>query len=134
MASPYAELCGDIPPLAPIGAEETEIAEQEQLNEAPFPHEYRLFLRKCRYVDWGGGSIWGFDWQGEWLTESPWVSDEHLHGTSCWVIGDYDKNGDQFLILAGEEAVYVYLHENGPTIERFADSFSLALWRLAYER
>ena len=80
-------------------------------------------------------SIGGLDWNGVYNQGSPWVSDQHSTDGLCLVLGYCNQyaDGDQWLMLPGEERVLLYLHEFDARIEEFAPSFSLALWRVVHE-
>ena len=70
---------------------------------------------------------------------TPWLSEDHpLPGGGRYlVVGDYFRyaDGDQLLLPldTSDPPVLLYRHENGPSCEQYAPSFSLAVWRLAFE-
>ncbi|HEX8231489.1 MAG TPA: SMI1/KNR4 family protein [Chloroflexia bacterium] len=128
------------PSVPPLGATDLELTELQHQLGVEFPAEYTEFLRHWRYVDIGTGlNIYGLDYADFHPTAPVWVSDEHMEGSSCLVIADCFQyaDGDQLLVpihgRMGQEAVLLYLHEDGPKFEVFAPSFSLALWRLVFE-
>jgi len=131
---------GHIPFVPPTGLTELELMEQQQWVE-DIPAEYLEFLRHWRYlyID-DGRTIYGYGYGGVAVTDVPWVSQEHMKGHDCLVIGSCWQyaDGDQLIVQLGqgnsEQPVLLYLHEDGPKIEEFAPSFSLALWRLVFER
>lgn len=122
-----------VPPVPDSGASEAELLALESKLCESLPNEYRAFLALCRYLIVGDGRcVWGFEHNGT-SVGWPWVSDEHRRGTRHLVFADYwhCADGDQLLFEVGDPtgAVFVYEHE-GPRIEPFAPSFSLALWRM----
>ncbi len=136
------EVAWGVAPIPLEGATEAELCEVERGNSEALPPEYRAFLSLCRYLDYGGGwTIWGVthtDPDGLSDTFAPWISEDHGTDAPCWVIGDYWRyaDGDQLLLLPEEpgQPVVLYLHEDGPALEIFAPSFSLALWRWVHEK
>ena len=124
------------PAIPPEGATAEEIRELEVSLGVELPDEYKEFLRRWRYSEVGSGvRIYGVKWRGRWVVDEPWVSDEHPTGGPCLVLADCNQyaDGDQWLMMPGEERVGLYLHEDGPRIEEFAPSFSLAVWRVVHE-
>jgi hypothetical protein len=126
-----------VPPIPDAGVSEDELQRLESQLGVRLPNEYRLFLKSFRYLVMDDGRrIWGFDHERISIG-GPWVSEEHRLGVrylvfaDCWNYAD----GDQLMFDLGdpEQVVVAYLHEHGPLYEEFAPSFSLALWRLAYE-
>ena len=104
----------------------------------PLPAEYRQFLALCRYLKMSDGiEIGGFRQEGMYVTEVPWVSDKHRQGVKYLVFANYWRyaDGDQLMfdMTDPNHPVVAYLHEHGPLFERYAPSFSLALWRLLHE-
>lgn len=124
----------DHPLLPPIGGTEEEVAGIESRSAVALPLEYKAFLRRCRYIDFGGGvGISGLDWAGEHPAGSPWICEEHEYRGSWWVIGDAGDGSQYLMPTAGATSpVLFYLHD-GPALEEVAPSFSLFLWRLAQE-
>ena len=135
------EVTFGVAPIPGEGATEAELREVERVNGEPLPPEYRSFLSLCRYLEIEDGlTIWGVgraDGDAPPDTLAPWVSEDHGTATPCWVIGDYWRyaDGDQLLLLPDEpgQPVVLYRYEHGPTLEPFAPSFSLALWRIVHE-
>ena len=82
-------------------------------------------------------NIGGFDHNGVHVAESVWLSDDHMPNRRLLVFGAFWRfaDGDQLLIDLDDPTfpVIAYLHEHGPLFERYAPSFSLALWRLVHE-
>jgi hypothetical protein len=132
----YKDELNGRPYIPPRGGSEEEIRELEASLEFYLSDEYKEFLRRWRYLEVGSGvSIGGLDWNGVSNNGSLWVSDQHPTGGPCLVLGYCNQyaDGDQWLMMPGEERVLLYLHEFGPRIEEFAPSFSLALWRVIHE-
>lgn len=137
----YIDELGQLPAIPPRGAADKELAALQRQLQVTFPDEYLDFLRRWRYIEVDAGlQIYGFDYDGVYPTGSPWVSDEHFKGRRYLIIGDCWNyaDGDQLVVhISGDKCqqqVLLYLHEDGPRIEEYAPSFSLALWRLVYER
>jgi len=133
-AAGYTRAVAGLPPIATRGASVAELAEIETEVGWPLPLEYSDFLRVHRYLVLDDGLvIFGLDHEGVSLGR-PWASEKHLQGESCLVIGQCWNyaDGDQLLVLKGQDRVMVYLHEY-PRLEEFAPSFSLALWRLCHQ-
>ncbi len=119
-------------------ATEEELSDLEDQLGASLPKEYRSFLSTCRYLKIDDGiEIGGFDHNGVYVTEMPWISEEHRPGKKYLVFADYWQyaDGDQLMFDLSEKdlPVIAYLHEHGPLFEFYAPSFSLALWRLVHE-
>lgn len=135
------EVTQGVAPIPLEGATEAELREVERVNGEALPPEYRAFLSLCRYLEVDDGlTIWGVgraEGDGPADTFAPWVSEDHGTDAPCWVVGDYWRyaDGDQLLLLPEEpgQPVVLYLHEQGPALEPFAPSFSLALWRMVHE-
>lgn len=128
----------DFPCVPTIGASEAEIAKLESGLGMRLPSEYRHFLTVCRYLKIDDGcEVGGFDHNGLYVTEIPWISDKHRPGRSYLVFANYWQfaDGDQLMfdLSDGTHPVIAYLHEHGPLCEWYAPSFSLALWRLVHE-
>lgn len=128
----------DFPCVPTVGASEAEIAQLESELGIPLPREYRQFLAVCRYLKIEDGrEVGGLDHNGVYVTEIPWVSDEHRADVPYLVFANYWRfaDGDQLLFDLSDAThpVIAYLHEHGPLYESFAASFSLALWRLVHE-
>ena len=128
----------DYPCVPEDGATESELHRVESELGKPLPPEYRAFLSRCRYLKIDDGrEVGGLDYDGLYVTESPWISEEHRVGVEYLVFANYwaYADGDQLLfdLSAPDYPVVAYLHEHGPLYEAFAPSFSLALWRLVYE-
>ncbi len=94
-------------------------------NEVSLPPDYRYFLN--RYG--------GHEFSDEIELLEPWPSEEHVPGSTYWVIGKYWKHadGDDLLIDPVSGEVYVYLHAQRGKLEAYAPSFSRALFRLSNE-
>jgi hypothetical protein len=126
-------------PCIPTGASDAELAVLEKrLVGASLPDEYRAFLKTNRYLKIDDGiEIGGVDHEGVYVTESPWVSEQHRAGEKYLVFANYWRyaDGDQLMFDLSDPSrpVVVYLHEHGPLFEDYAPSFSLALWRLVHE-
>ena len=128
----------DYPCVPEIGASESELKELEAQLGVPLPAEYRQFLSICRYLKIDDGcEVGGFDWNGVYVTESPWISGEHRKGVDYLVFANYWRyaDGDQLMFDLSQTnpPVVAYLHEHGPLFEEYAPTFSLALWRLVHE-
>jgi hypothetical protein len=126
-----------IPPIPPCGATDAELDGLRLKTGVPLPHEYAAFLRLWRYLILDDGyQIWGLDHKGVSIG-SPWFSDRHRTGHRYLVFGQYWRyaDGDQLLFDLDDPdtPVVAYLREHGPLYERYAPSFSLALWRMADE-
>lgn len=132
---------GDVssfPCVPGAGASEAEIKKLEAGLGVPIPPEYRQFLAVCRYLKLDDGrEVGGFDFEGLYVTEAPWVSDRHREDVNYLVFANYWRyaDGDQLMfdLTDRERPVVAYLHEHGPLFEAYAPSFSLALWRLVHE-
>ena len=128
----------DFPCIPDRGAEPSELARLETSLGAPLPDEYRVFLSRHRYLKLDDGrEIGGLDHQGLYVTESPWLSDQHCPGRRYLVFAAYWRyaDGDQLMFDLSDPAqlVIAYLHEHGPAFAFYLPSFSLALWRLVHE-
>jgi hypothetical protein len=128
----------DFPCVPALGATEAELAHLESRIETQLPPEYRQFLSRCRYLKLDDGcEIGGLDHNGIYVTERPWISDEHRPGVRYLVFANYWRfaDGDQLMFDLSDPVspVIAYLHEHGPLYEFYAPSFSLALWRLVHE-
>jgi hypothetical protein len=135
--SGYQRLCS-YPCVPARGASDDELLALERELETPLPPEYRTFLARHRYLKLNDGyEVGGFDHEGLYVTESPWVSPDHRAGASYLVFANYWRyaDGDQLMfdLSESEAPVIAYLHEHGPRFELYAPSFSLALWRLVHE-
>ncbi len=134
----YQKFC-DYPCVPDAGASNDEIARlRSELDGATVPPEYDAFLRRCRYVKIDDGTeVGGFDHEGLYVTEVPWLSTQHRKGYRYLVFANYWKysDGDQLMIDLDDPShpVIAYLHSHGPLFESYAPSFSLALWRLVHE-
>jgi hypothetical protein len=120
------------------GATTDELAALETELGIPLPTEYRQFLMMARYIKIDDGcEIGGLDANGVYVTERPWISDQHKRGHKYLVLANYwmYADGDQMLIDVADlnGPVYAYLHEHAGLIESYAPSFSLAAWRLVNE-
>jgi hypothetical protein len=127
-----------IPPVADGGATFDEIASLQSRLGISIPSELRMFWSRCRYLCLDDGmNIGGFDHAGIQVAEHVWLSENHMPGRRLLVIGAYWRyaDGDQLLVDLDDATfpVAVYLHEDGPLFERYAPSFTLALWRLVHE-
>ena len=136
-ASEYQRF-SDFPCVPEVGGTESEISQLESVLGRPLPPEYRAFLTICRYLKIDDGcEIGGFAHDGVYVTERPWISDEHRPGVSYLVFANYWRfaDGDQLMFDLSDPTypVVAYLHEHGPLFESYAPSFSLALWRLVDE-
>lgn len=126
-------------PCIPGGASDAELKEFEaQHVGASLPDEYREFLKMCRYLKIDDSrEVGGLDHEGVYVTEVPWISDEHRAGVTYLVFANYWRyaDGDQLMFDLSEpgQPVVAYLHEHPPLFEDYAPSFSLALWRLVHE-
>jgi hypothetical protein len=125
-------------PCVPFkGACEEELAKLETTLGIQLPAEYRQFLAITRYLKIDDGrEVGGLDHNGLFVTERPWVSNQHLPGEAFLVFANFWQfaDGDQLMFDLSEPIpVVAYLHEHGPLFEVYAPSFSLALWRLVHE-
>ena len=113
-------------PCIPAGASDAELAEfEKRLVGAAFPDEYRAFLKMSRYLKVDDGiEIGGLDHEGVYVTEVPWVSEQHRTGEKYLVFANYWRyaDGDQLMFdLSGpSQPVVAYLHEHGPLFEDYA--------------
>lgn len=128
----------DFPCVPTTGASETELRDLESHLGVGLPVEYRQFLSRFRYLKIDDGcEVGGFDHHGIYVTERPWVSNEHRPQVPYLVFANYWRyaDGDQLMFDLSEptNGVVAYLHEHGPLFEKYAPSFSLALWRLVHE-
>lgn len=128
----------DYPCVPEFGASHEELAEMEAELGRSLPDEYRKFLSQCRYLKIDDGcEIGGLDHNGVYVTEIPWISDDHRPGVQYLVFANYWRfaDGDQLMFDLSDplQPVVAYLHEHGPLYEPYAPSFSLALWRLVHE-
>lgn len=128
----------DFPCVPATGASDHELARLEARLGTALPVEYRRFLSRCRYLKIDDGSeIGGFDQDGVFVTECPWVSDDHRPSVQYLVFANFwhYSDGDQLMFDLSDPThpVIAYLHEHGPLYELYAPSFSLALWRLVHE-
>lgn len=126
-------------PCVPGGATPAEVrAFAAAFPPGSAPGEYLDFLGVCKYLKLDDGlEVGGLPHDGVYVTEVPWVSDEHRPGVRFLVFANYWRyaDGDQLMFDLSDPAgpVVAYLHEHGPLFEPFAPSFSLALWRLTHE-
>ena len=126
-------------PCIPGGASDAELKDfEERLVGTPLPDEYRQFLKISRYLKVDDGiEVGGLDHEGVYVTEVPWVSEEHRTGVKYLVFANYWRyaDGDQLMfdLSQPDRPIVAYLHEHGPLFEDYAPSFSLALWRLVHE-
>jgi hypothetical protein len=128
----------DFPCVPESGASDDELAKMESKLGRSLPDEYRKFLSQCRYLKIDDGcEIGGLDHNGVYVTEVPWISDEHRPGVKYLVFANYWRfsDGDQLMFDLSDptQPVVAYLHEHGPLYESYAPSFSLALWRMVHE-
>ena len=128
----------DIPPISECGATSDEIDALESAVGVSIPPELRLFWNRCRYLCLDDGiNIGGFDHDGTHVADPVWLSEQHMAKRRLLVFGAYWRyaDGDQLLIDLEDPTfpVLAYLHEHGPLLERYAPSFSLALWKLVHE-
>jgi len=128
----------DFPCIPVTGATDKELDQLEIQLGVHLPHEYRVFLSRCRYLKIDDGiEIGGLDCEGTYVTERPWVSDTHRPSVRYLVFANYWRfaDGDQLMfdLSSLNQPVIAYLHEHGPLFELYAPSFSLALWRLVQE-
>lgn len=128
----------DYPCVPESGASEEELATLESNLGRTLPGEYRKFLSRCRYLKIDDGwEIGGLDHDGVYVTEVPWLSDDHRPGIQYLVFANYWRfaDGDQLMFDLSNPAqpIVAYLHEHGPLYEAYAPSFSLAIWRLVHE-
>lgn len=128
----------DFPCVPPNGATDSELAQLKDEVGVTLPTAYREFLSRCRYLKIDDGcEIGGFAHDGIYVTEVPWVSDQHREGVPYLVFANYWRfaDGDQLMfdLSDSNHPVVAYLHEHGPLFEAYAPSFSLALWRLVHE-
>lgn len=135
--SGYQKVCG-FPCIPEHGATDSELRGLETALHLPLPDEYRLFLALHRYLKIDDGyEIGGFDHDGTYVAEAPWVSERHREGTQYLVFANYWRyaDGDQLMfdLSVATRPVIAYLHEHGPAFEFYAPSLSLALWRLVHE-
>ena len=124
----------DFPCVPTTGASEDELVHLSSELGAELPTEYRDFLSLCRYLKIDDGrEVGGFDHEGVFVTEHPWLSEDHRIGVPYLVFANYWRyaDGDQLMfdLSDGDHSVVAYLHEDGPLFESYAPSFSLALWR-----
>jgi hypothetical protein len=135
--SDYLDLC-ELPPLPMSGASPEELSALEYALALTLPDDYRYLLSICRYVEIAPGAcIYGLSYNGIYLSGPPYVLDDLAIPGTFLAIGDYWRfaDGDQLLLALDDpdQPVVTYFHEDGPRIEYFAPSVSLALWRLTYE-
>lgn len=128
----------DFPCVPHVGATETELTQMERQLSVALPPEYREFLLLCRYLKIDDGcEIGGVSHQGVYVTENPWVSDQHRDGVPYLVFANYWRfaDGDQLMFDLSDSTfpVIAYLHEHGPLLEAYAPSLSLAIWRPVHE-
>ncbi len=128
----------DFPCVPESGASDEELARLESNLGSSLPDEYRKFLSRCRYLKIDDGcEIGGLDHNGVYVTETPWISDDHNPGIKYLVFANYWRfaDGDQLMFDLSDpiQPIIAYLHEHGPLYESYAPSFSLALWRLVHE-
>jgi hypothetical protein len=128
----------DFPCVPETGASEEELARLASNLGGTMPDEYLAFLSRCRYLKIDDGcEIGGVDHNGVYVTEVPWISDDHRPGVQYLVFANYWRfaDGDQLMFDLSDPTypVVAYLHEHGPLLERYAPTFSLALWRLVHE-
>lgn len=128
----------DFPCVPESGASDIELAKLESNLERSLPDEYRKFLSKCRYLKIDDGcEIGGLAHDGVYVTEIPWISNDHRSGVQYLAFANYWRfsDGDQLMFALSDptQPVVAYLHEHGPLYESYAPSFSLALWRLVHE-
>jgi hypothetical protein len=102
----------------------------------PLPPDYREFLLIIRYLELDSGcSVGGCQAEGVVPIAPP--SRRGLLGHDCLVFADYwlDADGDKLVFLLDKpgQPVARYRHEEGPRLVPFADTFSLALWRMVHE-
>ena len=113
-----------------MGLSEDELAAFQEEIGAPIPTEFADFLCRRREIDGEPG----FDICGR----TAWPTDENFATKPYLVIGNYFRyaDGDALMLPLEDdhEEVVLYLHEEGPKMEAFAPSFSLALWRMAHEK
>lgn len=126
------------PCVPTFGATEEELTILESNLGTSLPEEYRAFLSRCRYLKIDDAiEIGGLDYNGQYFTEPPWVSDAHRPAVQYLIFGNYWRfaDGDQLMfdLTDPNRPVIAYLHEHGPLYELYAPSFSLALWRLVNE-
>jgi hypothetical protein len=128
----------DFPCVPEFGASDEELARLESKLGRSLPDEYRKFLSQCRYLKIDDGcEIGGLDYEGVYVTETPWISNDHRPGVKYLVFANYWRfaDGDQLMFDLSDptQPIVAYLHEHGPLYESYAPSFSLALWRLVRE-
>lgn len=133
----YPALC-DFPPIPESGASSAEISALEYALACVLPEDYRHLLSVCRYVEiTSGAAIYGLADTGVYNRGALCVVNDLVIRGRYLVIGDYWRfaDGDQLLLALDDPAqpVMAYFHEYGPSIEYFAPSVSLALWRLVYD-
>jgi hypothetical protein len=122
----------DFPCVPEFGASDEELARLESKLGRSLPDEYRKFLSQCRYLKIDDGcEIGGLDYEGVYVTETPWPGVKYLVFANYWRFAD----GDQLMFDLSDttQPIVAYLHEHGPLYESYAPSFSLALWRLVRE-
>jgi len=131
--------CSDFPCVPGKGASEEELRKLESELGVKLPSEYRQFLTQYRYLKIDDGcEIGGLDHEGIYVAENPWISEEHRKGVPYLVFANYWSfaDGDQLMFDLSDAThpVVAYLHDYGPLFEAYAPSFSLALWRLVFEK
>jgi hypothetical protein len=81
--------------------------------------------------------IGGFAHDGVHVVAHPWISTEHCSDRRYLVFGELWQfaDGDDLMFDLSDPStpVVLYLHEHGPSFERYAPSLSLALWRMVSE-
>ncbi len=127
----------NLPAIPPCGASEEELTELARRLHVPVPEEYRLLLSNWRYLYFGPGlAIWGLSYHGV-TVGWPWVQAMPDRPGEYLIIGDYWRysDGDQLMLdlTDPEAAAFIYLHESGSSVEYFAPSLSLAVWRMIHE-
>lgn len=128
----------DFPLIPRSGASTHELEMLEDELGIKLPLEYRYLLSQYRYVSNGTGiCIYGLDYKDTYVSGRPFVFPPlNVPGTFL-AVGDYWRfaNGDQLLIQLDDpqEPVLAYFHKQGPLLEFYAPSFSIALWRLVHE-
>ena len=78
-------------PCVPGGATEAELIEFEARKVGMrLPDEYRQFLPASRYLKIDDGlEVGGLDHDGVFVTEAPWVSEDHRPGREYLVFANY---------------------------------------------